>query len=257
MKKHIQSEHETKQNYPCPQCSFIGKTYLKPSILNVYSLFSTFIDGICFTRGQSQGKTRTEGIIGIAREQLQGSEDSDGNTNDVTDKELDGKPGEKQPTCTAAADAAGAEAANDIAATAAHEERTKSSKNMSQNQLCFKRSKQTGSTGLINTSSYIEEDLQFGLLQGHQDQAHWAEGGPLASNLSISGAKKLKSKDFMVGDKHSISMSEVGWEEGCKIVVKVTEKEDGGAPDGSSNSTKADGKRLAEVTFSNQSNYDS
>ena len=25
VKKHIQSEHESKQNYPCPQCSFIGK----------------------------------------------------------------------------------------------------------------------------------------------------------------------------------------------------------------------------------------
>ena len=40
VKKHIQSEHETKQNYPCPQCSFIGKISSKGARFYWRSTFS-------------------------------------------------------------------------------------------------------------------------------------------------------------------------------------------------------------------------
>ena len=122
-----------------------------------YFFPSTFNDGVRFTCGQSQGKTRTEGIT--ARKQFQSSEDpADGDTNDVTDKDIGGNPSEKQPTCAAAADAAGTEAASIDAATTADEEATKSSAKMSRNQLCLQRSKQTGTRGLTTTSSPIELD---------------------------------------------------------------------------------------------------
>ena len=116
MKKHIQSEHEMKQNYPCPQCSFKGKTSPDHTIGSIIC-FSTFIDGICFTRGQSQGKQFQRNEV---------SETTHGDTNDVTDQDIDGKPGKKQPTCTAAAaDEARTEAAGSNAATTAYEEATK------------------------------------------------------------------------------------------------------------------------------------
>ena len=89
----------------------------------------------------------------------------------------------------------------------------------------------------------------------------------MATNTSIDGAKKLKSKDFMVAEKPSTALSQVGWEEGPERVVKVKEELDEGTPDdgslrlcergpnvcGGANeglkmSIKTEGKRLAEVT---------
>ena len=126
---------------------------------------------------------------------------------------------------------------------------------------------------MTNASSHILQDLQFSLLQEHHDQVHWADGEPMATNVSTGGVKKLKSKDFMVADKPSTALSEVGWEEGPQKIVKVKKELDEGAPDGSlrlservlndcggSNeglkmSIKAEGKRLAEVSLSTQSNH--
>ena len=127
---------------------------------------------------------------------------------------------------------------------------------------------------MTTTSGHIEFDLSFSLLQDHHDQVHWADGEPLAANVSMGEVKKPKSKDFMVVDKSSTTMSQGGWEEGSKGVVKVKVEDDGDAPDRnqricekvpdgseskqsnirSSNSneglmsTKLEGKRLAEVT---------
>ena len=105
-----------KQNYPCPQCSFKGKTSPDHTIGSI-TCFSTFTDGICFTHGQPQGKQFQRSEV---------SETTHGDTNDVTYKDNDGEPGRKQPTySTAAADAASTEAAGSNAATTAYEEATK------------------------------------------------------------------------------------------------------------------------------------
>ena len=83
----------------------------------------------------------------------------------------------------------------------------------------------------------------------------------MAANTSIGGAKKLKSKDFMVADKPATTQA------GCEE-VKVKEELDEDAPDGTLRlcekapdasrssdkglkmSMKAEGKRLIEVTHS-------
>ena len=106
------------------------------------------------------------------------------------------------------------------------------------------------------------------MLQEHHDQVHWADGEPLATNTNIGGAKKLKSKDFMVVDKPSTALSQEGWEKGPERVVKIKKELDEGPIDGSQRlgekapdvsngseeglkmSMKAEGKRLLEVTLS-------
>ena len=85
-----------------------------------------------------------------------------------------------------------------------------------------------------------------------------ADGEPLSLASNVS--KKLKSKDFMVVEKPSTTISQVGWEEGLKRVVKIKKEEDGDeeVPDGTDgmpnpkltspkSNIKIEGKRLAEV----------
>ena len=111
-------------------------------------------------------------------------------------------------------------------------------------------------------------------MQEHHDQVHWADGEPLATNVSSTGgAKKLKSKNLMVAYKPSTALSLVGWEEGPQKFVKVKEELDedpsdrslrlservlndcDGSNEGLKMSIKAEGKRLAEVSLSTQSNH--
>ena len=98
-------------------------------------------------------------------------------------------------------------------------------------------------------------------MQEHRDQVHWADGEPLSLASGVS--KKLKSKDFMVVEKSSTTsttISQVGWEEGLKRVVKIKKEGDGDeeVPDGTDgmlnpkltspkSNIKIEGKRLAEV----------